>query len=146
MDSSQGRIASLHLNVGHREPLETQESVNFLGSEGIEGDRHVTTRPERSDYQVLLMEKETLDALDLDAGAVRENVTTVGVDLAALSPGQRLALGDSVLLRVSKPCAPCSRMDEIRPGLQEQLEGRRGMLASVERGGSVKVGDRVRVA
>jgi len=32
-------------------------------------------------------------------------------------------------------------MDEIRPGLQAQLEGRRGMLASVEQGGPVSVGD-----
>jgi MOSC domain-containing protein YiiM len=36
-------------------------------------------------------------------------------------------------------------MEEIRPGLQAELEGRRGMLASVVRQGSVAVGDSVKL-
>jgi MOSC domain-containing protein YiiM len=42
-------------------------------------------------------------------------------------------------------CDPCSRMDEIRPGLQEELEGRRGMLARVVQTGDVAVGDEIRL-
>jgi MOSC domain-containing protein YiiM len=38
-------------------------------------------------------------------------------------------------------CDPCSRMDEIRPGLQAELDGRRGMLARVVRSGEVSAGD-----
>jgi MOSC domain-containing protein YiiM len=34
-------------------------------------------------------------------------------------------------------------MEEIRPGLQAELEGKRGMLASVVRSGQVRVGDPV---
>jgi len=62
-----------------------------------------------------------------------------------LEPGQQVALGDEVVIQISKPCAPCSRMDEIRPGLQDELDGRRGMLASVVTGGTVNVGDPIRV-
>jgi MOSC domain-containing protein YiiM len=40
-------------------------------------------------------------------------------------------------------CDPCSRMDEIRPGLQTELDGRRGMLARVVRGGEVAAGDEI---
>jgi MOSC domain-containing protein YiiM len=40
-------------------------------------------------------------------------------------------------------CDPCSRMDEIRPGLQAELEGRRGMLARVLETGEVAAGDEV---
>jgi MOSC domain-containing protein YiiM len=36
-------------------------------------------------------------------------------------------------------------MDEIRPGLREELNGRRGVLATVLNGGTLKVGDTVRV-
>jgi MOSC domain-containing protein YiiM len=34
-------------------------------------------------------------------------------------------------------------MEEIRPGLQVEIEGRRGMLASVIRTGAVRLGDEV---
>jgi MOSC domain-containing protein YiiM len=40
-------------------------------------------------------------------------------------------------------CDPCHLMEEIRPGLQAELEGRRGMLARVVRTGSVALGDPV---
>ena len=142
---AQGQVVSLQLNVGHREPMRVVDRAKFAAGEGIEGDRHATSRVERRDYQVLLMDEETLQALDLPAGVVKENVTTAAIDLASLSAGQRLALGEHVVLEISKPCAPCSRMDEIRPGLRSELEGRRGMLASVVQGGPVSVRDLIRL-
>jgi MOSC domain-containing protein YiiM len=42
-------------------------------------------------------------------------------------------------------CDPCERMDAIRPGLQEELDGRRGMLARVLEGGRVAAGDAVKL-
>ena len=142
---AEGRITSLQLNPGHRQPMRPVDSAVFVGGEGIEGDRHSTSRPERQGYQVLLIESETLVSLALAPGVVKENVTTAGIDLSSLTSGRRLALGDEVVLEISKECDPCSRMDEIRPGLRRHLEGRRGMLASVVRGGTVSVGDTVSV-
>ena len=144
-EGARGHVVSLSLNVGHRMPMQIVEDASFIAEKGIEGDRHATPRAERRGYQVLLIEHETLEAFGLAPGAVRENVTTTGVDLSALDTGQRLALGDGVVLEISKPCAPCSRMDEVRPGLQDELEGGRGMLAAVVEGGRVKKGDPVRV-
>ena len=54
---------------------------------GLEGDRHAKAGSRR---QVLLVEKETLDALDLPPGIVRENITTQGANLMSLVPGRRL--------------------------------------------------------
>jgi MOSC domain-containing protein YiiM len=56
--------------------------------------------------------------------------------------GQRLRIGEA-LLEVTIPCAPCKRMDDIRPGLQEELRGRRGMLCRVVECGAIRVGDSV---
>ena len=139
-----GRIVSMYLNVGHREPMKDVQDANFIAGQGIEDDRHASAKAERSDFQVLLMDQETLDALDLAPSVVRENVTTSGIDLSSLPSGRTVRLGDEVVLRISKPCPPCSRMDEVRSGLRQELEGRRGMLASVVEGGSVRVGDPVR--
>jgi MOSC domain-containing protein YiiM len=114
----------------------------FVRDGGIEGDCH--GRP-KSRRQVLLIEAETLDALGVPAGAVKENVTTRGIDLMGLERDTRLGLGAQVVLWVTGPCAPCALMNDVRPGLEEALRGRRGVLAWVERGGSVRVGDVVRV-
>jgi MOSC domain-containing protein YiiM len=53
-------------------------------------------------------------------------------------------LGDDVVLWITGPCAPCALMNDVRPGLEEELQGRRGVLAWVETGGAVRVGDAVR--
>ena len=146
MTSSQRpKIVSLQLCVGHREPMETPESVNVIAGLGIEGDRHATDEGVRKARQVLLMDEETLEAFGLAHGEVRENITTSGIDLAATPAGATLALGDGVVLKTTGPCAPCARMDEIRPGLRLELDGKRGILASVVRGGTIRVGDAISV-
>ncbi len=104
-----------------------------------------TSEGVRAARQVLLMDEETLGAFDLVRGDVRENITTSGLDPTFLQEGQRLALGGQVMLQITGPCAPCARMDEIREGLRQELEGRRGMLASVVRGGTIRVGDAITV-
>ena len=136
-------IVSLQLCVGHREPMSSVESASVIAGFGIEGDRHATDEGLRKARQVLLMDEETLQASGLARGDVRENITTSGLDPTFLQEGQRLALGGQVVLQITGPCAPCARMDEIRPGLREELEGRRGMLASVVRGGTIRAGDAI---
>ena len=146
MTSSQRpKIVSLQLCVGHREPMESPGSVNVIAGLGIEGDRHATHEGVRKARQVLLMDEETLEAFGLAHGEVRENITTSGIDLAATPAGATLALGGDVVLKITGPCAPCARMDEIRPGLRLELDGKRGMLASVVRGGTIRVGDAISV-
>lgn len=108
---------------------------------GLEGCRHARPKSRR---QVLLIEQETLETLKLAPGAVKENVTTRGIDLTSLPVDTRVFLGDEVQLRITGPCHPCGYMDEIRDGLQEELRGRRGVLAWVKQGGRVWVGDTVR--
>ncbi len=145
MTSQQPKVVSLQVCVGHREPMETPESVNVVAGFGIEGDRHATDEGVRAARQVLLMDEETLEAFGLAHGEVRENITTSGIDLASTPAGRTLALGEDVVLKITGHCAPCARMDEIRSGLREELEGKRGMLATVVQGGTVRVGDAIRV-
>jgi MOSC domain-containing protein YiiM len=114
----------------------------FVADLGIEGCRHARPRSRR---QVLLIEEEVLEEFGLRAAAVKENVTTRGIDLQSLPMDSRLQLGSEVILWVTGPCHPCSFMDEIRLGLQEEIRGRRGVLAWVKVGGDVRLGDRIQV-
>ena len=145
MGGSQGEVVGLRVKLGRRQPMRQVEPMVFVAGSGIEGDMHFSDKPHLHGYQVLLMQEENLDALGLDQGVVSENVTTTGIDLQSLEGNTRLGLGDDVVLRISKECVPCGLMDDIRSGLQKELMGRRGMLAAVEEGGTVSVGDSVRV-
>ena len=145
MGDSEGKIVGLRVKLGKRQPMRQVAPMVFVAGNGIEGDVHFSDRSHNQGYQVLLMQEENLEALGLDHGVVRENVTTTGIDLQGLERETRLGLGDDVVLRISKECVPCGLMDDIRSGLQKELMGRRGMLAAVEEGGTVAVGDSVRV-
>ena len=58
------------------------------------------------------------------------------------SLGQRIAVG-SAEFEISMVCDPCELMENIRPGLQAELEGKRGMLARMLEPGEVSLGDPV---
>ena len=133
-----GHVASLQLCPGHREPMRPVDSVEALADGGLAGDAHSRARGKR---QVLLMDAETLEAFHLEFGMIKENITTRGLAVNQLLPGQRLQVGPSVVLEMTVPCEPCFRMDEIRPGLQALLVGKRGMLAHVITGGTIRRGD-----
>jgi MOSC domain-containing protein YiiM len=108
---------------------------------GLEGCAH--GRP-GSQRQVLLMDVETLSDLGLAPGILKENITTQGLNLHALPRGQRLRVGDAIL-EVTLACEPCKLMDDIRPGLQQELRGRRGQLCRVVQSGLIRLSDPIRL-
>ena len=136
-----GRVVDIHLCVGHRKPMQKVKEVRANVGIGLEGDFHA--RGGRR--QVLLIEEETLQALHLSPGDVRENLTTSGISLMSLTAGQKIQIGDQVRLEITGPCDPCQRMEEIREGLEEELKGQRGILARVIQGGKICTGDSINV-
>jgi MOSC domain-containing protein YiiM len=135
-----GSIVSIQTCPGPRKAMQTLPEAELTPG-GIPGDRHFAPESAR---QLLLIEAETLGRLGLLPGEVKENVTVQGVDLVGLAPGTRVSLGTAEV-EITDECHPCTRMDEIRPGLMLDLEGRRGMLAKVVRAGRVRPGDAVQV-
>lgn len=135
------RVVALHASTASRAPLLAHDRAGLLHETGLEGDRHARKDSRR---QVLVVEKEVLDQLGLAPGELREQITVEGLDLGRLVFGSRLTCG-SATLEVAGPCAPCERMDEIRPGLRKALEGRRGRFVRVAGAGSIAVGDEIRL-
>jgi len=119
--------------------MEELREAHLVADAGIEGCAH--GRP-GSKRQVLLVDYETLEAMDLNPGVIRENITTEGLAVNSLKPGERLRLGES-LLEVSMVCTPCDQMERLRPGLRREIRGRRGMLCRVLEGGMVRAGDHI---
>ena len=140
-----GSIISMRLCVGSRDPMKEVSDANFITGQGMEGDRHLRSDGRRSNRQVLIMDSETLSHFDLLPGEVRENVTVAGLDFSSISAGDKVSLGGDVILEITGDCEPCARMDELRPGLKDEIDGKRGLLAFVEKGGVVSVGAEVGV-
>jgi MOSC domain-containing protein YiiM len=120
-------------------PMEELSEVRAVGDVGLEGCAHA--RPGRK-RQVLLVDRETLEAMDLRPGIIRENVTTDGLNVNSLRIGQLLRVGEA-RLEVSAICTPCDQMEAIRFGLCKELWGRRGMLCRVLEGGVIRRGDSI---
>jgi len=117
-------------------------TATLITGVGLEGDKHAVAV---SDRQVLLADKEALDAVGVEPGTIKENLTVEGINVMELPVGSRLHLGASAVLEITRICEPCFRMDEIRQGLRQELEGRRGMVSRVVQGGSIRVGDSITV-
>ena len=122
-----------------RLPMEEIAEVRALADSGLEGCAHARKGSPR---QILLMDSETLEAMDLRPGIIRENITTSGINVNGLAGGQRLRVGDAHL-EGSMACTPCDLLEKIRPGLRRELRGRRGMLCRVIAGGMIRRGDSV---
>jgi MOSC domain-containing protein YiiM len=117
-------------------------SATLVTGVGLDGDKHAEPKSNR---QVLLADKEALDAVEVTPGTIKENLTVEGLNVMGLPVGTRLRLGDRALLEITKVCEPCFRMDEIRLGLKEELVGRRGMVSRVIQGGTIRLGDPISV-
>jgi MOSC domain-containing protein YiiM len=120
-------------------PMEELFLAEAVCDRGFAGCAH--GRP-GSGRQLLLVDRETLDALDLLPGVIRENITTEGLNVNGLEPGETLRIG-TALLEVTAPCTPCGLMEKIRQGLRREIRGRRGMLCRVKQGGLIRPGDAI---
>jgi len=130
-----GLFVSPERGSGRSEP---RERVRAIESQGLEGCAH--GNPPRR--EVLLASQDHLDALGVEPGAIRENVMVAGADVHSWPVGQRVKVGGA-LLEITMVCDPCHRMDDLRPGLRAQLDGKRGMLAHVVQGGEIALGDEI---
>ena len=130
-------VAGLFTSPARKSGVSTRhERVRAVAGHGFEGCAHANP-PKR---EVLFVSQEHLASLDVEPGAIRENVTVAGADVQAWPVGQRVQAGAAVF-EITMVCDPCHRMDELRPGLRSRLDGKRGMLARVVEGGDVAVGD-----
>jgi MOSC domain-containing protein YiiM len=117
---------------------EAHERRRAIAGQGLEGCAHANP-PKR---EVLFVSKDHLDSVNVEAGAIRENITVDGDDVQQWPIGQRVRAGEAEF-EITMVCDPCHRMDELRDGLRGELDGKRGMLARVVQSGEVAVGDEI---
>ena len=146
-DTLVGEVVSIHRvheRDGVAEPL---AQAMVLAGHGVEGDWRSRATTGR---QLTLIEEEALVAAGATLGTVvppgasRRQVVVRGLPLNP-TVGQTLQVGDLVLA-VTGLCDPCDNMEvKIGPGGRAALGNRGGVCARVLSGGTLRVGDTVRV-
>jgi len=141
------RVVGLHLHERHGEhPRAVDEVVGRVGG-GIEGDSHA----HRAKRAVVIVDRSAQEALGLQPGDLREQITTEGLPgVSTLPVGTELRVG-GLTLRVNGECAPCTHIgemlgvDDVRE-FQASLDGRRGAECTVIAADApVRIGDAVEV-
>ncbi|MDB5704983.1 MAG: hypothetical protein JWN66_2099 [Sphingomonas bacterium] len=148
-----GVLAGIARHGRPRGPIEVLEHVHVSIEAGLAGDFRGAVKPGRkAKRQVSLIERSDWEAAMAELGvdhhwsARRANLLVEGLDLPQ-RPGATVRIGDEVALEIMVECDPCSRMEEIEPGLKAALtpDWRAGALARVLHGGEIRVGDSIRV-
>lgn len=116
--------------------VESQPQLTLKQNWGIEGDANACTGSPR---QVLLVAAQTIDRFQLQPGQLRENIVLSQANI--WQSGQVLQIGSTALIRLTFLCEPCAYLNTISPGLSDRIQGQRGFLGMVVRGGQVEVGD-----
>jgi len=154
-----GRIESIWLRPARRAPMQVVEHTEAIAARGLAGD-HRAARPSSSaasgPRQVTLILAEHLPVIaallrlsEVNPAALRRNLVISGINLVAARSLLRdqpliLRIGAEVVLQLTGPCEPCSRMEEnLGTGGYNAMRGHGGMNARILTGGRIARHDTV---
>lgn len=152
-----GRLDRIILRPAKGAPTVEADTVQVLAGRGLDGDRAAQRPPSGSGKRhITLIQAEHLPVIaafmrmtQVDPRVLRRNLVVSGLNLLAAralfkNEPMALHLGDEVVLEITGPCEPCSRMEALLgPGGYNAMRGHGGMNARVVQGGLLRVGDAV---
>lgn len=133
-------IKGLFIKVRKGQPMQAVPSFVLKKGHGIIGDVNANGISPR---QILVTRLEEIDEFKIDAGAIRENITTKGIPLPLFQPGNVLSIGEAKI-RLTFHCEPCKRIAHlVKPS---QIMGKRGLLGVILNGGEINMEQPVNVS
>jgi MOSC domain-containing protein YiiM len=123
------------------------DNATFKENWGITGDAHGG----KWHRQVSLLSGESIDRVKeklpgLRDGAFAENIITRGIDLTAIQVGDRLQVGDSVILEITQIGKKCHNDGcAIKKATGDCIMPKEGLFAVVATGGTISNADQIQV-
>ncbi|MBI3633077.1 MAG: MOSC domain-containing protein [Candidatus Vogelbacteria bacterium] len=136
----------------HRGMLEILNAADITIDAGIIGDYRGAKPGKRLRQVTVISEESWNDTCDevgqqLPWETRRVNLLISGIKFGPDNVGQKLRIGQDVILEITGETTPCGRMDESIPGLMNALRSdwRGGVTCKVIEGGTIKNGDKVSI-
>lgn len=136
------KIISINISTKKGEKKSPVKNAVIQKGFGIAGDAHAGF----AHRQVSLLAMESIEkmrakGLKVGPGDFAENITTMGIDLCALSIGAKLKLGDAVQMEITQIGKECLKPCAIFKQAGDCVMPREGLFARVVCGGNISVGD-----
>ena len=135
--------------LSHKKGIVKKEQGQLTAKKnwGIEGDAHA------GDWhrQISLLAGESIDGVKevlptLKNGAFAENIITRGMDLSSLRIGDRLQIGDEVILEITQIGKECHNSGcAIKKATGDCIMPREGIFAQVIKGGTLATEQQIRI-
>lgn len=149
--SDRGKLLGIARHGRPRGPMETLDRIHVSIQRGLDGDFRGAVKPGgKGRRQVSLIRAEDWAVAMAELGADvpwwerRANLLVEGVELENRE-GAIISIGADVRIAITQECDPCSRMEEVAPGLKAVLmpHWRAGALGKVITGGDIRIGDEI---
>lgn len=140
------KIVSIAVSRKKGTPKTPVAEAHLSPEHGLEGDAHAGP----GHRQVSLLAAESLEGarsrgLEVSFGDFAENIATVGIDWKTVPVGTRVRLGPEAVLEITQIGKECHSRCAIFYKAGDCIMPREGVFARVVRGGTVRVGDEVRI-
>jgi MOSC domain-containing protein YiiM len=135
--------------LSHKKGIVKKEQNKVVAREnwGIEGDAHAGNWHR----QISLLAGESIDSVKeilptLKNGAFAENIITRGINLSSLRIGDRLQIGDEVILEITQIGKECHNSGcAIKKATGDCIMPREGLFAQVIKGGILAKEQQIRL-
>lgn len=142
----EGKILSVCVSSEKGTKKSEVDSARVITDWGIEGDAHAG----RWHRQVSLLSVEDIEKMkrlipNLGPGDFAENLITQGLSLSQVEKGDRIIIGEGIVLQVSQIGKRCHSGCEIQKRTGQCIMPKKGIFAKVLKGGKVRKNDSVHI-
>jgi MOSC domain-containing protein YiiM len=138
-----GKVVSCNINPKKGEPKKSVNEI-FVTEMGLQNDAHASNwQRQVSLLAIESIEKMNKYGVNAKPGAFAENITTYGINLLELKIGDRLKIGEDVILEITQKGKECHTPCQIGKITGACVMPEEGIFAKVIKTGKIKLEDKI---